>query len=64
MDANDDDDDEPQSIITVVMTTTIYLIIIIIIIIIIQFVRCHNMSVKSLQGRCTEYATRIKLHNA
>ena len=35
----------------------------IIIIIIRQFVRCHNMSVKSLQGRRTEYATRIKLHS-
>ena len=35
----------------------------VIIIIIRQFVRRHNMSVKSLQGRHTEYATRIKLHN-
>jgi len=38
-------------------------LIIIIIIIIRQFVRRHNMPVKSLQGRRTEYATRIKLHN-
>jgi len=34
-----------------------------IIIIIRQFVRRRNMSVKSLQGRRTEHATRIKLHN-
>ena len=38
-------------------------LIIIIIIIIRQFVRRRNMSVKSLQGRRTEHATRIKLHN-
>ena len=36
-------------------------IIIIIIIIIRQFIRRRNMSVNSLQGRRTTYATRIKL---
>jgi len=37
---------------------TVWLLIIIIIIIIRQFVRRRNMSVKSLQGRRTEYATQ------
>ena len=40
------------------------LLVKLIIIIIRQFVRRNNMSVKSLQGRRTEYTTRIKLHNA